>query len=198
MCDATRIRMLADKVERELQARTAANSGVPVPHHDSAAFSILSRAPLSSPSRDHGASLTPWRTAAWARLPATPRSGARAAKVFAARPPWRSTGRTDRQSNPGSMTLFSQAGWKMDDYSRADDLNRTWKMTDRRKVRSGPFHGCASEDSLTQVFTRPQSQVRSARPQLTGGSLAVGAKSWPAPGYKLPSLPSSARGPRGL
>jgi|EP01046_Picozoa_sp_COSAG06_P006094 hypothetical protein len=186
MCDATRIRVLADKVESEMLERT----GKQRQHMDVAAMSILSRAPLSEPSRDHTASLTPWRQRdSWQRA-TTPRETENAGKAALpqgfARPPWRGTQFPSKVERPGSLSLFSTAKWQMDDYSRASDMNRAWKITDRRKIRSGPFRACSSEDSLGQLFTRPQSQVRSARPKMMGGSLAVG--------YKLPSL--SARQPR--
>ena len=103
------------------------------------------------------------------------------------RPPWRGTAFPPKTGAPGSLPLFSTAEWKMDDYSRASDMNRTYKINDRRKIRSGPFRVCASEESLGQVFTRPQSQVQSARPKLMGGSLMVG--------YKLPPMALQPRPP---
>ena len=193
MCSHTRIRILAEKVEREMFQRSERNApnvpgSSPRRHIDSAALSILSRAPLNEPSRDHISTLTPWRQKdSWSRT-STPRdagTGKAALPPGFARPPWRGTVFPAKKERPGSKSCFSTAEWKMEDYSRASDMNRTWKMTDRRKIRSGPFRACASEDSLGQIFTRPQSQVRSARPQLMGGSLAVGI-----------NLPSMAHRPR--
>lgn len=194
MCDATRIRVLADKVEREMMVRSSKNGRQP--HVDAADISILSRPPLTGPSRDHRAVLTPWRQReTWRKQHNKDDSGdvAKAALPQGfARPPWRGTVFPPKVERPGSLSLFSTAKWQMDDYSRASDMNRAWKIADRRKIRSGPFHACASEDSLAHVFTRPQSQVRSARPPLTGGSLAVGYK-LPALSVRYPRPPATAR-----
>ncbi len=190
----TRIRVLAEKVEREIQERNNKQPGGVQRHVDAAALSILSRPPLTTPSGDHQRVLTPWRQHRTWRKDETAQNedGVKEDVVKAAlpqgfaRPPWRGTMFPPKVERPGTRALFSSAKWQMDDYSRATDMNRAYKMADRRKIRSGPFRACASEDSLGQMFTRPQSHVQTARPQLTGGSLMVG--------YKLPPL--SARQPR--
>lgn len=189
MCDATRISVLAEKVEREMLERRR-KKGVRQ-YVDVAAMSILSRPPLSGPSHDHVAVLTPWRQRHTWRKDEGAQDSENPAKAALpqgfARPPWRGTQFPPKVERPGTRALFSSSKWQMDDYSRASDMNRAWKMADRRKIRSGPFRAWSCEGSLGQMYTRPQSQVQSARPQLTGGSLAVG--------YKLPAIAHQPRPP---
>ena len=186
MCDMTRICVLAEKVERAMLERQRGKRR----HVDAAALSLVSRPPLAEPSVDHQRVLTPWRQhRTWRKHEHEHNSedvANAALPAGFARPPWRGTVFPPKVERPGTRALFSSATWQMDDYSRASDMSRAYKMSERRKIRSGPFRACANEDSLGQVFTRPQSHVQTARPQLTGGSLMVG--------YKLPAL--SARQPR--
>ena len=106
-----------EKVEREMQERSSKQPGGARRHVDAAALSILSRPPLTAPSRDHQRVLTPWRQSrTWRRNEnAKHEDVSKALPQGFARPPWRGTVFPPKVERPGTRALFSSAEWQMDE-----------------------------------------------------------------------------------